>query len=281
MDLAGLSLEIDKPPLNELQKKRPFLRWAGSKRSIIDQLIAASPRVKKKYIEPFAGAASLFFAISPKKALLSDINKELIDAYIAVKRNPKEIWETLAKWDPQGNDYYEVRETNSFEDPCKNAARFLYLNRFCYNGIYRTNSGGVFNVPKGSRTGNLLNQEQLLFYSSKLRNANLMTGDFAEILKENVKRDDFVYLDPPYPRNRESGEYGPNAFKPKEFPRIVEILNLLDAKGAKFLLSYPTADLPNEVVDTWYVSSISVKRHISSTKSTITEALVSNYLKND
>jgi DNA adenine methylase len=270
-------LPISSPQAVNQRENRPFLRWAGSKRSIVNSLKDLSPKKYTKYVEPFVGAGSLFFRLKPRHAVLSDINPHLVNAYQSVKDDPDAVFQELSLWSPDGGDYYAVRESYELELSVKSAAQFIYLNRFCYNGIYRTNADGKFNVPKGSRTGSLLNLSTLKQIAADLAHVTIVAGDFALVLASHVKEGDFVYLDPPYPRLRSSGEYGISALKPAEFQRVNDIMEFLDRNGVQFLLSYPLKDLPTDLPLTWNVKCIEVKRSISKSKSIVTEAVVSNY----
>jgi len=136
--------------MDELSAK-PFLRWAGSKRKLLPQLLEFTPKDYGRYVEPFAGSACLFFHLKPRKALLGDINHDLIRTYLEVKYRVKEVVAELEKLNCSKENYYRIRawQSERLSGP-RQAARFIYLNRFCFNGLYRTNKTGQFNVPYGA-----------------------------------------------------------------------------------------------------------------------------------
>jgi DNA adenine methylase len=222
---------------------RPIFRWAGSKKRVLPQLIKSAPKTYGKYIEPFAGSACLFLSLNPAKAAIGDINAELISAYEAIRQRPEYVWK-LAKSIPRTKaSYYRVRQKN----PTKlgkygRAARFAYLNRLCFNGLYRTNRAGSFNVPRGTRTGQFPSLSAYISIAEALKRVTLVHGDFEKTL-EHVERGDFVYLDPPYASVtvKDRNEYGVGSFKPKDIPRLLKSLRRIHRKGARFLLSYSIA----------------------------------------
>jgi DNA adenine methylase len=182
------------------QEVRPFLRWAGGKRWLAPVLAAfIHPHLKGRYIEPFLGGGSVFFELAPKKALLSDLNQDLITTYRHIKKDPESLIKRVLSWETSHDSYYQIR-SRIFTAPVDIAARFIYLNRTCFNGLYRTNLKGQFNVPYagGSRTpetlckGNTLNLAQ-----QALKNARLNTSDFSKSISKAVCGD-VVYCDPTY-----------------------------------------------------------------------------------
>lgn len=266
------SFELANPP----PKSRPFLRWAGSKRPIVKELAEFAPKAYSKYIEPFLGSGSLYFHLKPFEAVLGDINVDLINAYSSLRQNPGAVVECLDKWCPEGGDYYLLRKQLT-KTTIEAAARFIYLNRFCYNGIYRTNGRGEFNVPKGTRTGRMPQKSHLFQIAQDLQRAKIQVGDFEAILKQHAKSDDFVYLDPPYPRSRYSGEYGLHTMQPQDMPRLVASLHYLDSNGVNFLLSYPFDSLPEGLSSKWKISTLDVGRQLTLNRHKVREALIYNY----
>jgi DNA adenine methylase len=179
------------------QPVQPLIRWAGSKKKLLPLLKINTPLSYNKYIEPFCGSACLYFTLLPQKAVLSDINKELIISYKTVKKRAKEISERLSGAQKSKEEYLELRrlDPEALSD-IERSYRFIYLNRFCFNGVYRTNKEGKFNVPMGSKTGNLPSPEKILNCARALKGAKLIHGDFKKTLKY-VECGDFVYMDPP------------------------------------------------------------------------------------
>src|SRR5438874_2325341 len=165
----------------------PFLRWAGSKRRLLPTLQTFWTSRHKRYVEPFVGSACLFFAIKPPKAILGDLNPELIATYIEVKYRITEVLKELKKLKPENKvEYLRLRATDTSRmTPPARAARFIYLNRYCFNGIYRTNLAGQFNVPySGVRCGSIPQDKIFEKCASRLRNARFMNADFERVLEK-------------------------------------------------------------------------------------------------
>jgi len=184
-----------------MSNSKSFLRWAGSKRRLIPKLRIYWNSGFTRYVEPFMGSAALFFAIEPAAAVLSDINSSLVETLCAVRDHPRAVCNRLHRL-PQGKEaYYRIREEDATQlSSLDRAARFVYLNRFCFNGLYRTNLKGKFNVPyAASKTGQLPSQEVLFKAAKILSCAQITTNDFDETLK-TVQPGDFVYMDPPLRR---------------------------------------------------------------------------------
>lgn len=150
-------------------------------------------------MEPFAGSASLFFKVQPDKALLGDINESLIQTFEQVKSNVSAVFDSLQSFGQGRDEYLKIRQVDPESlDPALRAARFIYLNRFCFNGLYRTNRAGTFNVPYGGeKSGSLPTIDMLTKCSALLRNADLIAGDYETTLNQ-CGRGDFIYMDPPY-----------------------------------------------------------------------------------
>jgi DNA adenine methylase len=259
----------------------PIFRWAGSKRKLLSILTANVAPSYHTYIEPFAGSACLFFALQPGKAILGDFNPHLIHAYRTIAKHPKLVHEAAARFPISSEEYYRLRSLNPSALPSVDrAARFLYLNRYCFNGVYRTNRSGQFNVPRGRDTGGIPSLAALVTGAVALRTATLVAGDFRTVL-ERIESNDFVYLDPPYAKadERYSGEYGYGAFSSVDFSSLSSQLDVIDRKGAKFLLSYRYSRQLRKELTKWNSSIVSVRRHVAGFnyhRATVRELLVSN-----
>ena len=220
---------------------KTFLRWAGSKRQLLPELKKHIPDRYERYVEPFAGSACLFFDIGPDAAIIGDINGDLIDTYKTIQRHWKKVAEALEKLVPCEKTYYALRSCQpNFLPPTERAARFLYLNRFCFNGLYRTNNQGKFNVPYGGEgTGRLPTHEELREAASLLRRATLVGGSFETCLSM-VRRGDFVYMDPPYARKRKRSftEYTAFGFGAKELFSLRRWMLSLRHQSIPFLVTY-------------------------------------------
>jgi DNA adenine methylase len=161
----------------------PLFRWAGSKRKLLGILQANVSPWYSTYIEPFAGSACLFFALQPAKSILGDFNAHLIQAYRMIALSPERVHETASRFPVQPAEYYRLRSLNPISlPPIERAARFLYLNRYCFNGVYRTNRAGQFNVPRGRDTGAIPSLAAFMRGAVALRTATMVAGDFRKTL---------------------------------------------------------------------------------------------------
>lgn len=246
---------------------KPFLRWAGSKRKMLPKLLNYVNIPFNNYYEPFMGSASLFFALNIKKGILSDINEDLVKTFIQVKINPKKVFDILNKYNNTKENYYKLRaqipkQLNDIE----RAARFIILNRFCFNGIYRTNTKGEFNVPySNNKTGKLPTLNQLEIVSYKLKNIQILHSDFETVIKQNVTTNDLIYFDPPYAvsNRRIFGQYDVRIFGKEDLDRLSELLNFINSKKAHFILSYAYCKEAIVAFEKWHKSKSFVLRNIA------------------
>jgi DNA adenine methylase len=219
---------------------QPLLRWAGSKRQLVPTLSEFfNPNRHNRYIEPFAGSACLFFCLKPKKAILGDINGELIRTYRDVKYRCKDVTDRLRRFRKSKKEYLRRRKPNRRgASRIHRAARFIYLNRCCFNGIYRTNLKGDFNVPYGGKRSGPIPID-LHEHASALRSAVLVSGDFEKVLAR-TKSGDFVYLDPPFSvdSRRVFRQYDASQFDFGSIWRLRIWLEELAANNVNFLVSY-------------------------------------------
>lgn len=216
----------------------PFLKWPGGKRWFANRHLELVPEFSGKYIEPFAGSASLFFALSPKKAILSDVNPELANVYREVKLRHQKVLSLLQEHAARHSDkyYYQVRSENP-TGKTERAARFIYLNRSCFNGIYRVNLKGEFNVPKGSKEKIILETDDFAATSKRLRGAKILCRDFEKVI-DLAQNDDLVFADPPYTvRHNNNGfiKYNENLFSWSDQERLAAALARAVKRGAKIL----------------------------------------------
>jgi DNA adenine methylase len=250
------------------QAMNSIVRWAGSKRSLLPELRAAFPKqgTFRRYVEPFAGSACLFFDRQPDQAILADLNAELVAAYRAIRRDPHLVVDAFRRLPRGEKAYYRVRAINpmTLSDP-ELAGRFLYLNRYCFNGLYRTNLQGRFNVPYGPPKKPLSVFESNVIAAAKvLRNADLFTCDFEQTV-ERVEKGDFVYLDPPYvvDDRRVFAEYLPGSFSKSDLERLTDALADIDRRGATFLLSYADCREARHLVKQWRHRRVMTRRNIA------------------
>jgi DNA adenine methylase len=259
----------------------PLFRWAGSKRQLLSELMRHVPSTYRGYIEPFSGSACLFFALRPSIAILSDLNYELIHAYSVLRTHPTLLYRAVAGMPLSKRHYYSLRgkKPDGLDDLAR-AARFVYLNRCCFNGVYRLNQDGLFNVPRGKRPGAIPEHSHFIKCANALRRATLSAGDF-ELTVSRAEAGDFVYLDPPYAKSgsRRRGEYGYLSFDVGDIDRLGRCLKDLDKKNATFLLSYADSAEIRAVSSKWYQRTILVRRHVAGFqqhRAIVREILVSN-----
>lgn len=227
---------------NEDQQEplRPFLKWAGGKR----WLAAGHPelflRQADRYIEPFLGGGAVFFALQPIQAILSDTNPRLIEAYVAIRTDWRAVWKCLRRHHRNHNEaYYYVERSRSHRALHERAAQFLYLNRTCWNGLYRENKRGVFNVPIGTKAWAVSEDDNFEAVSSSLKNTILKCQDFEATL-EDSKRGDFVFVDPPYTvAHNFNGfvKYNQNIFSWQDQIRLRDCLVRARKRGAEILVT--------------------------------------------
>lgn len=212
------------------------------------------------------GSACLFFDLLPKIALLGDINVDLVHCYEQVRSAPKSVYWHLSRFKSDADFYYDIRSENPLNmSAARRAARLIYLTRYCFNGLYRTNQAGQFNVPHGgNRTGRLPTYDQLLAASARLTGATLICADFAETI-DQVREGDFVYLDPPYwvRGRRRINQYGPNTFYHRDLARLDQALKTIDQRGAHFLLSYEDSEEANQIAGAWHMAKVPVRRNVA------------------
>jgi len=218
----------------------PFLKWVGGKRWMIARHEWLLPRQFNTYFEPFLGGGAVLFHLQPKKAVLSDLNSDLISSYKAVKNDWRRIQQLLNRHQrAHSNDhYYKVRNLR-FEDNVAEAARFIYLNRACFNGIYRVNLKGEFNVPKGSKVAIVLDDDDFQSISHILKKCRLAARDFEDTLAM-ASSGDFVFVDPPYTiKHNNNGfiKYNQNLFAWADQVRLRDCVAQAAGRGAKILVT--------------------------------------------
>lgn len=246
--------------------QKALLRWAGSKKKLVPHLSEYFSTEYSRYLEPFVGSAQLFFNLPIQSAVLSDINSDLIKMYNTVKTCPKTVYECLKTFTKGKEQYYEIRakdvskESNAFQ-----AATFIYLNTYCFNGLYRTNLAGKFNVPYSESSGKLIEFAELEKISISLEKALILNGDFEDIVLQNCEENDFVYLDPPYAvkNQRIFNQYSPDTFGLNDLKRLKSVIQEVNERGAKFVLSYADCDESRFLSEGWRSEKVSTIRNIS------------------
>lgn len=272
-------------PVSTTTAVRPPLRWAGSKRALVPQLRGVMPDFAGRYIEPFAGSACLFFATQPPRALLADYNADLVATLAWIRDAPGELY---AKFSALPNDVetYQTVRSSLLSHPrgsIERASAFFYLNRYGFNGVYRTNRRGEYNVPRGTRTGLPPTLAELLEAAQALTDAEIACQDF-RITIASARAEDFLYLDPPYSPvgRRGHGEYGYGSFA-----ESVDLTDLLSAvreaheRGCKILISYGESSVLASALPDWHFDLLRRRRNVAGKAAARvelkTEVLARNY----
>lgn len=250
-----------------------FLRWAGSKKQLLDTLsccwfASRTSGAKGRYIEAFSGSGALFFRLRPKSAILVDINATLQLCMREVRADPVSVSRALNRFARTEDEYYRIRaaDTRRFSKPSL-AARFIYLNRYCFNGLYRTNLQGTFNVPYGAaRSGNVPTLAELRDASAALKSAIVLSGDFYTLLEPRIGKGDFVYLDPPYATRNVNldNQYGSDVFGTNDIRRLCKLTDLIHSRGAHFVVSYANCEEVSALTNKWVTHEVVVKRTIAA-----------------
>lgn len=192
---------MDNQHANSISRRQcvPFLKWAGGKRWLAERHLDLFPTDFSRYIEPFLGSGSIFFALAPDESILADSNPRLIETYRQVRNKPELVHQLLCNHHVAHSDeyYYEERKREYLRAPAKRAAQLIYLNRTCWNGLYRVNRKGQFNVPRGTKSSVLLDTDDFRVLSAMLANSELCCQDFA-VTMAKARAGDFAYVDPPY-----------------------------------------------------------------------------------
>jgi len=218
---------------------KPFLKWAGGKRWLkkeIDTLVHIGNY--HNYHEPFVGGGFILFHLKPENAFISDSNKELINTYLAIKENPDRIIENIKNFGKDKESYYSIREEN-FSSEYEKAAQFIYLNQMSFNGIYRVNANGKYNVPYGNREKYDFDYENILLVSDFLKNITIQHCDFQESLNLVAKKD-LVFLDPPYTiAHNQNGfvQYNQKIFSLEDQYRLTNSIDQIKKIGANYILT--------------------------------------------
>lgn len=265
----------------------PFLSWAGGKRRLVRRLVAALPIDfrERTYHEPFLGAASLFLFTQPRRAILSDANYHLMDCYRFVRSRPDLVHRYLQEHAAyhSHSHYLRARELYNHSHPSSaQAARFIYLNKSCFNGIFRVNKQGQFNVPFGNKSHLLLpTLDDLRVAGTALRRARLRAVSFESSL-ENLGSHDFAYIDPPYPPLNGTSyfaHYTIDRFTQENQERLADALHRLDRRRARFLMSNADTPLIRHLYRRFSICSVSVTRFVTckATKHRVGELIIANY----
>ena len=273
---------------NYIAETLPIVKWAGGKRQLLADLRDNLPEDFNRYFEPFIGGGALFFSLQPDNAYISDVNEELVNLYHVIKTDIYELIDDLKRHKNTKEYFYEIRSIDRNDKYSKwtdvqKASRFIYLNRTCFNGLYRVNSKGEFNVPFGDYSNpRIIDEINLLNCSNLLQNTEIKCADFSEILN-HVEKGDFVYFDPPYmPLNETSSftSYTKGGFGEDMQVKLKETCDELNNLGVYFMLSNSDTPIINKLYKDYNVKKVFASRAINSVASKrgkISEVLVRNY----
>ena len=248
---------------------KPIVKWAGGKTQLLAELIPRMPKYPGKYIEPFFGGGALYFAVNPVEAIIADSNPELINAYREVADNCDKVINALRLYENTEEMFYSVREQDwEALDKSEAAARFIYLNKTCFNGLYRVNKQGQFNVPFGKyKRPNICDEDTIRKASELLKNAVIICGDYLEVLARYAKPGDFVFLDPPYIPISDYSDfkrYTKKQFYEEDHIRLAQEVRRLYEMGCYVLLTNSNHPKVYELYSQFQIDVIQTKRHISS-----------------
>ena len=270
----------------------PVVKWVGGKRQLLDDIIPLLPDYFSTYVEPFVGGGALLFEIQPKKAIVNDLNHELINLYKVIKDNTNELLSLLEEHELNNSEeyFYQIRALDRSESynemsDIEKAARIIYLNKTCYNGLFRVNQSGQFNSPYGKyKNPNIVNKPVVLAMANYFQNNNitLLNGDYKMALKK-LRKGAFVYFEPPYMPISSSSSftgYTENGFDKKQQIELKEECDRLNSRGIKFLLSNSDHPFIRDLYKDYEIITVRAKRSINSNsnkRGEINEVLVRNY----
>ena len=255
---------------NSYGKAKPFLKWAGGKTQLVPELLKRVPKTYNKYLEPFLGGGALFFALNPKRAVLNDSNRELIETYKVVQEHPEALIILLKKHAHNHSKkyYYEMRaKSDDLADPLEIAARLIYLNKTCFNGLYRVNREGHFNVPIGSYKNPLIcDEKNILLCSQALQGVKLTALDYRKFLEIYAEDGDFAYLDPPYIPVSEYSDfdrYSKEKFRLGEQVELASYYKDIVGRGVHAVLSNSSNDLSHKLFHHFQTGTVRANRFIN------------------
>ena len=264
---------------------KSFLKWAGGKRQLLRKIEEKMPEIFNDYYEPFVGGGTVFFELITSRSTLNDINQELMNAYIQVRDNPDYLIAELERHTTQHSEeyYYEMRKVFNDRKLRKlslsyiDAGLMIYLNKTGWNGMYRENKKGLFNIPSGKKENPLIfTRENIYECSSKLKNVTILNGDFYAAVKD-AKKDDFVFIDSPY--DNTFTNYQKDGFTKEDHIRVADMFKELDAKGVKCLLTNSDTEFIRDLYKGYNMVVVKVRRMINSdsTNRKGVELIITNY----
>lgn len=269
----------------------PVVKWVGGKRQLLDEITPLLPKRITTYCEPFFGGGAVLFSIQPSKAIVNDLNGDLILTYEVIRDDVESLIESLKKHENTSDYYYSIRDMDRNKEAYQSlskvekASRLIYLNKTCFNGLFRVNSSGEFNSPFGHyKNPNIVNEPVLRAVNRYFNAANITfhNEDFAETLSR-VGKGSFVYLDPPYDPVSDTASftgYNKGGFDRNEQIRLKNCCDELTKRGVKFMLSNSATDFIKDLYKDYHITIVKAKRAINSDASKrgeIEEVLITNY----
>lgn len=257
-----------KPLFEKSISASPFLKWVGGKSQLLNELQKYIPESYNKYIEPFVGGGALFFNLSPETAIINDSNEELINAYKVVRDDVDELIDLLSAYSYEKDFYYAMRaKSPTGLSKIERAARIIYLNKTCFNGLYRVNKKNEFNVPMGRYSNpRICDEEKLIAASKALQNTVIECADYKEVLTKYASRGDLVYIDPPYhPISNYSDfkRYTKEFFYKEDQVILRDFIRELKTKGCFVIASNSHCDFILDLYKDFDVKVVSAKRYIN------------------
>jgi DNA adenine methylase len=267
---------------------KPFVKWAGGKSQLLSELVKRFPSDYLRYFEPFAGGAALFFRLQPQSACLVDINDDLINTYRVIQAQVEDLIRDLKQHVHDKDYYYRIRNVDRTEayqawNAVQRASRLIYLNKTCYNGLYRVNSKGYFNTPFGSyQNPTIVDEGNLRACSRALQSTQLVMGAFLQV-EPDITPDDFVYFDPPYAPLSATANftgYSQGGFDASMQTVLRDLCDRLNKRGVRFMLSNSSAPLILDLYNSYNIEFVFASRAINSKggdRGKIPEVIVTNY----
>lgn len=253
---------------SKVETPSPILKWAGGKTQMLGDILERMPNSYGKYIEPFVGGGALFFRLQNEKSIISDLNPELINLYKQVAMHCDEVIDILKEYKNEEEMFYAVRAKDWTQcDEIEAAARTIYLNHTCFNGLYRLNKKGMFNTPFGRyKNPNICNEEKLRLASSLLQKTTIICDDFEKVLDTYANKNDFIFLDPPYIPISEYADfkrYTKEQFYEEDQRKLANQVHRLAKRGCKIMLTNSNHPLVYELYGDYKIEVIQTKRNIN------------------
>ncbi|MFH1357566.1 MAG: DNA adenine methylase [bacterium] len=282
-DEVLIGIANEQKPLVETINAKPFLKWVGGKRSVLPKLLERLPDSYNSYFEPFAGGGALYFELQPATAYISDINFYLIITYKAVRDNVDELVKLLKAHEKKHDKEYFLKtraRLSTERDQIKIASIFIYLNKTCFNGLYRVNKKGGFNVPIGSyKNPNIVSEDNLRACSEVLQGATISQHSFEQV---KIKKGAFYYIDPPY--HQTYSQYDGSGFGDEEHTKLADFCHKIDKAGGFFMVSNSDTKLVRTLYKGYTIDEVQASRSVSCKahqRGKEYELIIRNYTRSD